>query len=249
MQFSDTSNKLGLIQECEDLLGFDYGDISGDTDRLDGFTRLLNEAYRLVNKKIWRYSGTWQYDDDNNSGLPYATANLKDSQEDYSLPTYAQSITRLEVKDSNGDFQVIKPFDEVNLGMAWSEFMEDDGMPEYYDVKGRQIYLKPNPAPSDVTLTAGLKVFFTRTIHAFTSSDTTATPAFDEDFHRLLPQLAAYWWAAGKDLDNTRLNAIKEGPGGIKETFDELRFFYGNRHEDVKTSIKPHGKYDVRQSI
>ena len=140
MQFNDTTNKSGLIQDCETLLGMSDGDISGDSTLLKIFTRLINIWYRRANSWIWEVTGTWEYDDSNYTNLPVATTDLVDGQRDYELPSSAQMVMRVEVLDSDGNWRLLTPFDETQVkDQAMSEFYETAGLPVYYDLKGRSI--------------------------------------------------------------------------------------------------------------
>src|SRR5436190_2831944 len=86
--FSDTSNKSGLIQDCETLLGFDDAAISGNTTLLKKFTVLLNLARRKAELLILaNRNPLWNWDDPNYPDLPRATRDLVIGQRDYVLPT------------------------------------------------------------------------------------------------------------------------------------------------------------------
>lgn len=168
MKFSDTTNKRGLIQDCETLLGMTDAEISGNTTLLETFTRMINAWYRRVNSWIWESTGTWEYDDSNYTDLPIATTTIVDDQQDYEIPSTAQKIDRVEVKDIAGNYQLITPIDKSQIKtLAMSEFQETAGMPTYYDLVGRSLFLYPKPDTTKVTATAGLKIYFTRDIEEF----------------------------------------------------------------------------------
>jgi len=168
MLFSDTTNKRGLIQDCETLLGMEDGGISGDTTLLETFTRMINIWYRRVNSWIWEATGTWEYDDSNYTDLPNATQDLTANTQDYEIPSTAQKIDRVEVLDSAGNYQLLKPLDKSEIkNSSMSEFYETPGMPRYYDLVGHFVSLYPKPAAGSVTTTKGLKIYFTRDIEEF----------------------------------------------------------------------------------
>ena len=62
IQFSDTTGKSGLIQECEMILFGDsgYGQISGNPNRLNYFTNLLNQSMVKIIGAIYTCDGKWQ---------------------------------------------------------------------------------------------------------------------------------------------------------------------------------------------
>ena len=199
-------------------------------------TRSINEWYKKAVSWIWQATGTWEYDDSNYSDFPIATADLVDAQQDYTLPSTAQKIDRVEVLSSTGDYFLIKPIDKSMIkGQAMSEFYETAGFPKYYDLVGSSLLLYPKPASGNVTTTAGLKVYFTRDIGVFNSSSTTTEPGFAEPFHRILSLGAALDYAIARRMWD-RVNPLK---AQLNELKVELQEFYGNRHRDMKVRINP----------
>lgn len=236
MKFSDPTNKTGLIQDCELLLGFDYGTISNDTNLLKTFTRLINSWYRRVNSWIWEVTGSWEYDDSNYTDLPVAITDLVDEQQDYTLPSTAQKIMRVEVLDSDGNWRLLKPIDEKEIrDQAISEFYEVAGLPIYYDLKGNSILLYPKPSSDYVTLDGGLKIYFSRDISEFDYTDTTKEPGFVSNFHRILSLGAAYDYAISYEMIQKAQFLKVE----LKDMVQELKNFYGQRHLDRKIRIIP----------
>jgi len=236
MTFNDTTDKLGLIQDCETVLGMADADISGDATTLKVFTRLINAWYRRVNSWVWESTGTWEYDDSKHTDLPIATSNLVAAQQDYEIPSTAQKIDRVEILDSNGNYAVLKQIDKSQIGdMSMSEYMETNGMPGEYDLVGRSLLLYPAPAAANVTTTKGLKIYFTRDIDEFVHGDTTDEPGFVNNFHRILSLGASYDYAASYNMPQ-KLTYLK---GQINELVEELKSFYGTRNRDMKTRISP----------
>src|SRR5690349_10215151 len=120
--FSDTTNKAGLIQDCETLLGFDDAAISGNTTLLKKFTVLLNLARRKAELLILQNSSPlWKWDDPNyTADLPRATRDLVVGQRDYVLPTadgtYSAAnaetlltLDKLSILDAAGNEKVLLP--------------------------------------------------------------------------------------------------------------------------------------------
>ena len=236
MVFNDTTNKKGLIQDCEDLLGMEDGTISGDTNLLKRFTRMINNWYRTVNAWIWEASAEWEYDDSNYTDLPIATTDLVDEQQDYTLPTWAQKIIRVEVKDNEGNWWKLEPIDQSQVDDALTEFEETPGLPKYYDIVGRSIFLYPKPDEDEVTLTGGLKIYVSRSIDEFDYDDTTTEPGFNSDFHQLLSVGASLDYAIGFGLTD-KITPLRERLERLKES---LQAYYGRRHQDFKAKIIPH---------
>jgi len=224
----------GLIQDCEDTLGMEANTIAGSSTLMKVFTKNINEWYKRVNVLIWKSIGTWEYDDSNFSDLPIATTTLVASQQDYEIPSVAQRIDRVEVLNDDGDYQLLKPFDKSEIGLAMSEYRETAGMPRYYDLVGRSVFLYPKPAAGDITTTAGLKIYFSRTVDQFLYTDTTASPGFNVDYHRILSLGAAKDYAISYEL-----NILPYLKGQIDEMEKELKHFYAHRHRGMLPKFRP----------
>jgi hypothetical protein len=187
IQFSDTTNKSGIIQLVELNCGLADGGISGDSTLLKQTTALANMASSEVWHLIFKNNTGWIYDDSNNSDLPQATQNLVAGTSKYAIPSSALSAIRWEVMDSAGNFRQIYPITLAEMkGMAVDEFLDTDGMPLYYRMLGTTIELFPAPAASQVTTTGGLKAYFDRGVSTFASTDTTKTPGFASEYHDLI---------------------------------------------------------------
>lgn len=237
MQFNNATDKEhSLYHDFLRLLGISESDTT--TIPVDGtFTRLCNKWYKKAVAWIWRASGDWEYDDTNKTDLPMATTTLVDEQQDYSLPTWARDVERVEVMDDEGDYHLLTPFDKSMVkDEAMTEFLETPGMPVYYDIIGRSFFLYPKPAAGDVTLAAGLKAHFKRDITEFTPDSTTTEPGFADNFHpicsvgpalELAPKYAPHMVAVLREQ--------------LRELKIDLRGFYGRRHtRAMRPRINPH---------
>ena len=238
MRFSDTSTKTGMLQMCEDLLGYNNGQITDSSNLKQRFTRLINDRYNQVSNKIWKMVGDWEFDDTNQTTLPIATADLVANQQDYELPSSAQKLERVEVKNQDGDYVVIDPIDKSQIpDIALTEYYEDSGMPLCYDVVGRSLVLYPAPGTGYVTLTDGLKVYVSRDVIQFNATATTQEPGFAKQFHRILPVGACMDFAVGSQMFNSvnSLNIL------LKEVETDMNEFYARRHRnpDSNPRIRP----------
>ena len=238
MQFSDTTNKSGMIQECETwLFGNNYGAISGDSDLLATFTRLINYGLDETVTRIMSVDGRWQYGDSNFTTHPIATTTMVNGQQDYALDVSHLKILGVEVKDSTGNWQVVTQLDMQDIrrkGMALTEFMEEDAMPRYYDLVGDSIFLYPAPATAYVTLTNGLKVYFQREPDYFTTSDTTQTPGFPSVFHDIPVLFACAKYAKSNQISEKS----RELDAEIIKRTGELTHFYTKRNVDGKARLR-----------
>lgn len=239
MQFNDTStNKNGLIQECETwLFGSQYGAISDNADILATFTRLLNHGMNETATLIMLVDGRWQYHDTNHPDYPIATTNLVAGQQDYQLATDFLNIEAIEIRKSDGDYFPLRPLDIQDIrrkGLSITEFMDEEGLPVYYDVQGQSIFLYPKPRASDVTTTAGLKIYTQRNPSYFTTADTTKQPGIPTLFHDIPVLFGCSKYAKS----NTMSDKARELDAEILRRTNELKTFYSKRNVDDKPVIR-----------
>lgn len=214
------------------LLGIDEDDTS--TLPLATFIRSANTWYQKVDDWIWQATGTWEFDDSNYSTLPIVTTTLVDGQQDYEIPSTARKIDKVTVLDSEGDEVLLRPIDKSQLSVAPEEHKETAGLPKEYDMVGRSVLLYPKPDADDVTLASGLKLYVTRNIDEFTTSDTTKEPGFDNHYHCLIAYGVALDFALSYVPE--KVNTFSEL---IKNTRSDLQEFYGFRHRDMKPRFRP----------
>ncbi len=248
LQFSDTSSaKNGLIQECEAAVFGDnsYGRISNDASLLATFTRNINEALNRVVSLILTSDGRWQFDDINNTDFPIATTNLVTTvgseQQDYAFGITMLKITRVEVLDAAGNWQLLTPIDQANIyDESLTDFLKTAGLPKFYDKIGNSLFLYPKPLATSVTSTAGLKIWFQRPPSYFTTSDTTKTPGINSMYHRLVAWIASRDYALDKQLSVAKSLADR-----VILTEDSLQESYALRNKDdhIKLSTK---RYNFR---
>lgn len=234
LPFSDTSaSKNGLIQVCENTLFGDnaYGKISGDANLLATFTRKINGGLKRVASLIMQSDGRWQWDDNNNTDYPIATTALAEDQQDYALAVTHLKITRVEVKDSVGNWRLLTPIDKADVyNQSITDFESTSGLPTYYDKLANSIFLYPKP---DYSQSASLKVWFQRPPSYFTTADTTKVPGVNSLYHELIALIACRDYALDKTLKSAK---------GLAERVllleQDLIESYALRSHDEKLGIK-----------
>ena len=142
MKYNDTTNKDGIIQQVERYINMGETWISGSTDRLREFTAYANKISRKVWNLIFLSQGVWQYDDDYDN-LPQATTDLVSGQKLYALPTDLLTIKRLECKNNDDIWFVLKQVMEEQIPDAIDEWNDTDSQPVYYRLIGDTIELFP----------------------------------------------------------------------------------------------------------
>jgi len=237
MQFNNsTDTYLSLYHNTLFNLGIDRTDTT--TYPIADFTRNANNWYRRVNSWIWQVTGEWEYDDSNYTNLPEATADLVAGQRDYELPSTAQKIDRVEVLDNSGNSQKLEAIDKSQITISMDEFCKTAGMPKYYDVLGRSLLLYPAPSSSNTTLSNGIKLYFSRDIDEFQTTDTSASPGFIEDFHEMISVGAAIDFAQTVG-DYNRSTTLDSRLKSLKE---DLVKYYGSNQRDLMPNIAPNYK-------
>jgi hypothetical protein len=233
--FNESTNKTGIIQECErKLFSSDYGRISGNATLLAEFTNRINQALDDIAIKMFQVDNTWSFDDSEHSDFPEATTDLVASQSDYALASTHMIIDRVEVKDTAGNWRKITPLAEQSLNIPVSDFMDEPADPIYYTLKSNSIILYPAPnyAQDD-----SLKVFFQRPMEYFASSDTTKTAGFPSLFQKLIPLYASYYYATDNLLESS---VLIENQIAKKEK--DLKLFMRGRQKDMPKKVVPHYK-------
>lgn len=225
MQFSDTSTKLGIVQQTTFLC---------DTDTtaypLNDIVREINAAYEEVIGWLIHADGVWQFDDENYSTLNEGTTDLVSGQSDYSIASTFLDIEWVKVKDKNGYWQMLTPIDQSQTSHPLEDYLITNGFPCYYDKQGDSIRLYPAPDNGvSVTLSAGLKVGFQRTASLFTNADTTKVPGFVSPYHAILSYMAALPYCMKYKKDRIGLYTQK-----ILQLKTDLIAHYSQREKDAR---------------
>lgn len=203
MQFNDVTTKLGICQEIDSLC-----DSTSTSFPVADKTRRVNSALEEIVGELINSDGTAQFDDSNYTDFPIGTYTMVEGQAKYSFNDKFLQLINVQVKNANGDFQIVRPIDQAELdtNIPLEEMYETSGMPLFYDkLSDDTIKLYPAPTSTQVTLTSGLKLYFKRTGSLFTASDTTKEPGFASPFHILLAYMAAIPYCATYKKDRVAL--------------------------------------------
>lgn len=230
------------LQNLKDDVDFFCGSTSGtysDANKV----RNMNVAYHDVARLIWDSADGWNYDDKNNATIPRAYTTLTHNTQDYAVPTTAQRIHRIEIKDHNSNWTKLRPLDLADIQSASPEYLGgSSGQPLYYDLIGNRIMLYPAPHSGYVTLASGMAVYLDRDVTEFAVTATTTVPGFATAFHRLLSYAAA--------LDFLQDDKQKAFLAQQKQRLEQgLIRFYSRRSTENQTGLKPAGKKRWRQLL
>lgn len=242
IKFNDTSTPYnGLIQECERaLFGADYGAISGSAKKLATITFYINQGLSKFGLIAMDSDTRWQHHDSNFTSLPTAYTDLNANetpQQKYEMSVDFLKILHVYVKDSNGNYQPLKPIDEYdikNTGHSPETFLSESGMPKYYDKKGNTLFLYPAPATASVTESEGLQVSYQSPADFFETSDTNVTVGVPVPFH-IYPAIVACEMYARRFQQKTKNNEFTQERLEMEE---QIRSFFSKRDKDDKPQLR-----------
>lgn len=187
------------------FIQFNPGDGTGIVDEINDQCNSDNNSYpllskaRRVNSALDRFftlafqaDGRWNFDDLNQTTAPLQSINLVSGTEKYALDTFTFeiiNILRVEALDSNGFGVVLQRLDRDMVGWeSLPQFNNVAGIPYYYDLSGKYIYLYPKPSYNS---TNGLSLYYNRNKVAFTSASTTTSPGIPSIFHEYICRYAS----------------------------------------------------------
>lgn len=198
MQFNDTTNKTGLLQDCEFWCGFADGTITGDATLIAVFTRLINAWNSKTLAKMQLLSGKDGAEDLNYSGQQFSTFTMTSDQNDYQFLTDADGntitdITGVSILPSATATDYV-PLDRLSLAASDAQLImspnpSNTGTPTGFIEKNNTVFLDKLP-----NFTSTAKLFYRLVPSLFVVGDTSKTPGFVADYHRILSVGAAYDW-------------------------------------------------------
>jgi hypothetical protein len=231
MQFSDTTNKDGIIQDCESILfGDNYGQITDDANLLATFTRNSNRALDRATSLIFDADGRWDWDDKNRTDYPIAVTDLVSGQSDYRFNVSHLKIDQIEIRnESDSTWRKLKSINRTDFSKPLSE-VYGKGAPIVYTKIADAFFLYPEP---NYSVTNGLKVYFQRAASYFEATDTTKEPGFAKLYHRLISLWASYDYASVNGMPIARVLRDE-----ILVMEQELQNFYSFRSSDEHITLK-----------
>lgn len=195
MIYNSDANGQDLVSLLNDLTGMDDNVYS-----LQAKTRDMNRANRTIWTWIHEAYGGWIYDDKNNtSDFPAARANLVANQQDYSIPTEANTVVGVEVLNQGGVWERLEKItiEQIQDIQAEAEFEKTPAQPKYYRPVGNSIKIYP---ASNYSQDSSIRVIYDRETNSFLPSDTNKTPGFDSVFHEAVAVGGAAYFSSYKSI-------------------------------------------------
>lgn len=249
MPFNDTTTYNGLVQAFEREIGATRGDVSGSTDRLKEFASDVNRSLDDFTRIAIESSGTWQWDDSNQTDYPIITSNIVSGQRDYAFTTDGSGNFVLDIYKvailASATTSVYQELQAADISSEeFSTFVANDitatGVPWRYDKLANAIFFDPIP---NYSATNGLKVYINRTASYFASTDLTKKPGIPAIFHSYLYLAAAHRYAARNSMPIAG-GRLRNGAftGLLMEVNDletQIKKYFALREQDVRHVIKP----------
>lgn len=217
MLLSDTTNKNGLVQECEFWTNLGDGTISGNTTLLKVFVNRLNRSYDKVVPLILDLSDTMRWDDSvNHTKQPIGYFDIASGDGDYELLSDEQGNSILNIvavsilpSATSTEYQQLDrlTLDQPAALRAMSPNPSDIGVPSAFVERNNTIFFDVVP---NYDATSGGKVFFERSPRYFSSSSLSQSPGIPEPFHQLLALYASLDWLLVNKREATTLIANLE---------------------------------------
>jgi len=230
--FSDSTNNSGIVEQTRDIMRVDSNQWSTQ--------KITNSCNNWLDKLTGYAIGAdrmFQWDDTNHTKMPIGTTELTAGQSDYSFLQDEQgnaivTLTRIDVKDSSGNWTKLKTIDESGIDVALDEYEKIDGIPKYYDkVADNVIRLYPASAS---TVAGGIKFYFQRTGSYFVATDTTKEPGVSPLLHRGFIIASAYDGAMTLGLDNFQILVVEQ-----QKEESKMIDYFADRNEDVIKRMIP----------
>ena len=241
--FNDTAGGTGLIQLMEQNIFGDtgFGQISGDTQRLQQATNYINEAYSQYTMIALKSDGKWQFDDTNYTDYPFAVTDLVANQQDYQFLTSMVEILSVEVQSSAGIWYTMSEVDEQEMAndhISMTQRFIVNSQPWVFNRTANSIFLLPAP---NYSKSGGLKVKYQRPPSYFVYTDTTKVPGFTDLTHEYLSDYGTWKYAINKSMSlKTDYRAVLDGWEQVK-----IPDIYLKREKDTTKKLYP--KYTYRR--
>lgn len=233
-QFSDTSNKNGLIQIFEFWTRQPDGTVSNSTTLLKQATMLINSAFENIIPLLLAFNDQIRWDDTNNTDAPVGRINLVANQNDYKITADDNSldilnITHVRILTSATATRYVElervTSDDPDVAEIISPTTAITGTPNRFLELGNTLYLDILPTYS---ATLGIEIFFGRQQVYFVSTDTIAKPGIPLPFHELLALYAAESWnMVNRSSDGNLLTLLQ---GRIAQKVKDLKSFIDLRN-------------------
>jgi hypothetical protein len=238
LPFNDTTNLKGLTQIYEQEVGYNQGDVSGNTTLLKQFCADVNLALDSFWTIAIPASGKWQIDDSNQTDYPIIKTNLVSGQRDYSFTTDGSSNLVLDIykcfilpSATATTFIEVQPIDaqSENESLEMNSETTTGGIPTRYDKTGNGVLFSPTP---NYSATSGLKLLINREASYFIYTDTTKKPGVIGIFHEYFALKPALKYAGRKSLANYKDLYMR-----VQQMEADIKYHYAGRDRGTRRNM------------
>ena len=228
LQFSDTTNRTGIVEMIELRTGTQSSTSSSYPLKVK--TVDVNSALDNFISIAQKVSPSIKFDDTNYATEPKYTINLVSGTQAYTFTTDALSaqitaVDRVEIITASGAKKRLQPLNRDNItDIGLGSYEAVNGEPNEYEIVGKTINLYPAP---NYNSTNGLILYTERTGSYFVSTDTTKVAGIPNLFHEYLVIRPSYYYCAKKGLPQAKFLQIEVDK--MEETIGE---YYRNSVKD-----------------
>lgn len=239
IQFSDTTNKQGIVQVIRRRTGTNTA--TGGSYPIEDITLDVNMAlanfFILANKVAGKRQPV---DDTNHDDFPIVYATITSGQQDVNLTldengNQILDIYKVVMTLPTGQKVVLK---QVDINDDDSVLVDTTtGIPSSYDLTAEGIFLHQIP---NFTLAGALEVWVSRASSYFSASDTTKRAGIPEIFSEYLTLRPSYFYCLEKGKEQATAYGIalygRDGRSGMEGA---IKAYYSQRNRDMPTEISP----------
>lgn len=238
LQFSDTTNKSGIIEVIARMTGTTNATSSSYPllDKTVDINLALSNFLNIANKAAGKNQPV---DDTNHTDYPVVYADITSGVQDIVITLDAngnqiQNIYKVIMTKPDGTKLVLT---QVDITDADDYFTIDatTGIPTTYDLSANGIFLHQTP---NFTLAGALEVWTSRGGSYFVSTDTTKRPGIPERFGEYLALRPSYFYCLAKGLPQAGAYKIalygEDGHSGME---GDIKAFYAQRNKAVENVL------------
>lgn len=239
IQFSDTTNKQGIVQVIRRRTGTNTA--TGGSYPIEDITLDVNMAlanfFILANKVAGKRQPV---DDTNHDDFPIVYATITSGQQDVNLTldengNQILDIYKVVMTLPTGQKVVLKQVDINDDDSVVTD--TTTGIPSSYDLTAEGIFLHQIP---NFTLAGALEIWVNRAGSYFSPSDTTKRAGIPEIFSEYLTLRPSYFYCLEKGKEQATAYGIalygRDGRSGMEGA---IKAYYSQRNRDMPTEISP----------
>lgn len=243
LQFSDVTNRAGIVQKLDKLCGTNNSNNSYPLAAKAVDVNFALSQYFILATKA---AGRWQVDDTNHTDYPIIFADVVADQQDYVFTVDEDGnqildIFKIRIQYPDGTWKTLKQRDLISYPEgADDEWLNSNvtGLPTEFDLNANGIFLNCIP---NYDLADGLEVYISRTGSYFESADTTKVAGLPDIFQEYLCLRPAYFYCLENEL-KSRADAYYKilyglnGKGGMEQ---DIKDYHSQRNKSEKPRMRP----------